>query len=83
MMPAHIIWLVAFAAIIVGLGLAVAWLWSSIFPPPDKPVVQKFNDMNEGYRPFFPTNPPVRATLGVDRLAGESALAEVMLTAVK
>ncbi len=45
--------------------------------------VQKFNDMNEGYRPFFPTNPPVRATLGVDRLAGESALAEVMLTAVK
>jgi len=45
--------------------------------------VQKFNDMNEGYRPFFPTDPPVRATLGVGRLAGESALAEIMVTAVK
>jgi 2-iminobutanoate/2-iminopropanoate deaminase len=45
--------------------------------------VAKFNDMNEGYRPFFPTDPPVRATLGVTRLAGENALAEIMLTAVK
>jgi 2-iminobutanoate/2-iminopropanoate deaminase len=45
--------------------------------------VQKFNDMNDGYRPVFPTDPPVRATLGVGRLAGGSALAEVMVTAVK
>jgi len=45
--------------------------------------VAKFSDMNEGYRPFFPTDPPVRATLGVTRLAGESALVEIMLTAVK
>jgi 2-iminobutanoate/2-iminopropanoate deaminase len=45
--------------------------------------IQKFNDMNEGYRPFFPTNPPVRATVGVGRLANENALAEIMLTAVK
>jgi 2-iminobutanoate/2-iminopropanoate deaminase len=45
--------------------------------------VQKFTDMNDGYRPFFSTDPPVRATLGVGRLAGESALVEVMLTAVK
>jgi 2-iminobutanoate/2-iminopropanoate deaminase len=45
--------------------------------------VQKFNDMNDGYRPVFPTDPPVRATLGVTRLAGESALVEVMVTAVK
>src|SRR5436190_2664029 len=26
--------------------------------------VQKFNDMNDGYRPFFQTDAPVRATLG-------------------
>jgi 2-iminobutanoate/2-iminopropanoate deaminase len=45
--------------------------------------VQKFNDMNDGYRPIFPTDPPVRATLGVTRLAGESALVEIMVTAVK
>jgi 2-iminobutanoate/2-iminopropanoate deaminase len=45
--------------------------------------VQKFNDMNDGYRPVFPADPPVRATLGVTRLAGESALVEVMVTAVK
>jgi 2-iminobutanoate/2-iminopropanoate deaminase len=45
--------------------------------------IQKFNDMNEGYRPFFPANPPVRATVGVGRLANENALAEIMLTAVK
>ena len=45
--------------------------------------VQKFNDMNEAYRPFFQTDPPVRATLGVTRLASEPALAEIMLTAVK
>ncbi len=45
--------------------------------------VQKFNDMNEGYRPFFTTDPPVRATVGVRRLANENALAEIMLTAVK
>ena len=45
--------------------------------------VQKFNDMNDGYRPFFATDPPVRATLGVTRLAGRTALAEIMVTAVK
>ena len=45
--------------------------------------VQKFNDMNEAYRPFFQTDPPVRATIGVGRLAGASALAEIMVTAVK
>ncbi len=45
--------------------------------------VQKFNDMNDGYRPFFASDPPVRATLGVRRLAGESALVEIMVTAVK
>ena len=45
--------------------------------------VQKFNEMNEGYRPFFPVNPPVRATVGVGRLANENALVEIMLTAVK
>jgi enamine deaminase RidA (YjgF/YER057c/UK114 family) len=45
--------------------------------------VQKFNDMNDGYRSFFTADPPVRATLGVSRLAGESALVEVMVTAVK
>ncbi len=45
--------------------------------------VQKFNDMNEGYRPFFTTDPPVRATVGVRRLANENALAEIMLTAVR
>jgi 2-iminobutanoate/2-iminopropanoate deaminase len=45
--------------------------------------VQKFNDMNEGYRPMFQGDLPVRATLGVRRLAGETALVEVMVTAVK
>jgi 2-iminobutanoate/2-iminopropanoate deaminase len=45
--------------------------------------VQKFNEMNDGYRPFFPTDPPVRATLGVGRLAGATAVAEIMVTAVK
>ena len=45
--------------------------------------VAKFNEMNEGYRPFFPTDPPVRATVGVDRLADTAALVEIMLTAVK
>ena len=33
--------------------------------------------------PVFPTDPPVRATLGVGRLAGATALAEIMITAVK
>jgi 2-iminobutanoate/2-iminopropanoate deaminase len=45
--------------------------------------VAKFNDMNDGYRPMFRTDPPVRATLGVGRLAGETALVEIMVTAVK
>ena len=45
--------------------------------------VAKFNDMNEGYRPFFPTDPPVRATVGVDRFANTAVLMEIVLTAVK
>lgn len=45
--------------------------------------VAKFNDMNEGYRPFFPTDPPVRATVGVDRFANTAVLMEVVLTAVR
>jgi 2-iminobutanoate/2-iminopropanoate deaminase len=45
--------------------------------------VARFNEMNDGYRPFFATDAPVRATLGVGRLAGASALAEIMVTAVK
>src|SRR5204863_3639766 len=45
--------------------------------------VQKFNDMNDGYRPAFPTDPPVRATIGIGRLAGQNALVEIMVTAVK
>jgi 2-iminobutanoate/2-iminopropanoate deaminase len=45
--------------------------------------VQKFNEMNDGYRPVFQTDAPVRATLGITRLAGEGALVEIMVTAVK
>jgi 2-iminobutanoate/2-iminopropanoate deaminase len=45
--------------------------------------VAKFNDMNEGYRPFFATDPPVRATVGVDRFANTAVLMEIVLTAVK
>ena len=45
--------------------------------------IKKFADMNDGYRPFFPSDPPVRATLGVRRLANENALVEAMVTAVK
>ena len=45
--------------------------------------VTKFNDMNEGYRPVFPTEPPVRATVGIGRLAGQGAIVEIMVTAVK
>ena len=45
--------------------------------------VTKFNDMNDGYRPVFPTDPPVRATVGIGRLAGQSAIVEIMVTAVK
>ena len=45
--------------------------------------VKKFGDMNEGYRPVFASDPPVRASLGVRRLANEDALVEAMVTAVK
>lgn len=45
--------------------------------------VKKFADMNDGYRPIFPNDPPVRATLGVRRLANADALVEAMVTAVK
>jgi 2-iminobutanoate/2-iminopropanoate deaminase len=45
--------------------------------------VKKFNDMNEGYRPVFPTDPPVRATVGVDRVNNINALAEIQLMAHK
>ena len=49
----------------------------------DMTDIAKFGEMNEGYRPFFPTDPPVRATVGVGRLAGATALVEIMVTAVK
>jgi 2-iminobutanoate/2-iminopropanoate deaminase len=45
--------------------------------------VQRFNEMNEGYRPTFPSDPPVRATIGIPALAGREALVEVAFTAVK
>jgi 2-iminobutanoate/2-iminopropanoate deaminase len=45
--------------------------------------IAKFNDMNDGYRPVFPTDAPVRATVGISRLAGAGALVEIMVTAVK
>jgi len=45
--------------------------------------VTKFNDMNDGYRPFFPTDAPVRATVGIGRLGGPAAIVEIMVTAVK
>ncbi len=45
--------------------------------------VTKFNEMNDGYRPFFPADPPVRATVGVDRFANTAVLMEIVLTAVK
>lgn len=45
--------------------------------------VTKFNDMNESYRPVFPTDPPTRATVGVHRFSNANALVEIMLTAVK
>jgi 2-iminobutanoate/2-iminopropanoate deaminase len=45
--------------------------------------VQKFNEMNDGYRPVFPTDAPTRTTFGVSKLAGGNALVEIMVTAVK
>jgi len=45
--------------------------------------VQKFNDMNDGYRPFFQTDPPVRATVGIGKLASQNALVEIMVTAAR
>jgi 2-iminobutanoate/2-iminopropanoate deaminase len=45
--------------------------------------VAQFGDMNEGYQPVFPSDPPVRATVGVGALASASALVEIGLTAVK
>jgi hypothetical protein len=36
-----------------------------------------------GNRPVFPTDPPVRATLGGRRLANADALIEAMVMAVK
>jgi enamine deaminase RidA (YjgF/YER057c/UK114 family) len=45
--------------------------------------VAQFADLNAGYQPVFPTDPPVRATVGVGALAGGAALIEVGLTAVK
>jgi enamine deaminase RidA (YjgF/YER057c/UK114 family) len=46
-------------------------------------AVAKFNDMNEGYRPTFPADPPVRATIGVPALVRPTVLVEIALTAVK
>jgi 2-iminobutanoate/2-iminopropanoate deaminase len=45
--------------------------------------VERFNEMNEAYRPVFPTDPPVRATVGVGKLANQNALVEIMVTAAK
>jgi 2-iminobutanoate/2-iminopropanoate deaminase len=45
--------------------------------------VARFNEMNDGYRPFFPTDPPARATVGADRFASLAVLMEITLTAVK
>ena len=45
--------------------------------------IRKFGEMNEAYRAIFPTDPPVRATLGVRRLANADALIEAMVMAVK
>jgi 2-iminobutanoate/2-iminopropanoate deaminase len=45
--------------------------------------VAKFGEMNDGYRPVFPTDPPVRATMGVERFSNANALVEIMLTAVR
>ncbi len=45
--------------------------------------VSGFGEMNGDYRPRFETDPPVRATVGVDRLANPNALVEIMLMAVK
>jgi 2-iminobutanoate/2-iminopropanoate deaminase len=45
--------------------------------------VAQFNDMNEGYRPAFPSDPPVRSTMGVGGLVGNNALVEIALVAVK
>ena len=45
--------------------------------------VQKFNAMNDGYRPVFPLDPPARATVGVGRLASPTALVEITVLAAK
>ena len=45
--------------------------------------VSRFADMNEGYRPVFPTDPPVRATIGIPALASRDAIVEIALTAAK
>jgi 2-iminobutanoate/2-iminopropanoate deaminase len=45
--------------------------------------VAHFNDMNEAYRPVFPTDPPVRSTMGTGALVGGDALIEIALAAVK
>jgi enamine deaminase RidA (YjgF/YER057c/UK114 family) len=45
--------------------------------------VSQFNDMNAGYRPVFPTDPPVRSTIGVGALVSPNALVEIALTAEK
>ncbi len=45
--------------------------------------VKKFNDMNEGYRPVFATDAPVRSTIGVGHLVGNDVLVEIAVTAVK
>jgi 2-iminobutanoate/2-iminopropanoate deaminase len=45
--------------------------------------VSKFNAMNDGYRPFFQTDAPVRATVGIPSLAGQSAIVEIAVAAVK
>ncbi len=45
--------------------------------------VQKYGEMNDGYRTMFGGDMPARLTVGVGRLANASALTEIMVTAAK
>jgi reactive intermediate/imine deaminase len=45
--------------------------------------IKKFGDMNAGYSPVFPSDAPVRSTIGVGKLVGDNTLVEIAVTAVK
>jgi aminoacrylate peracid reductase len=45
--------------------------------------VSKLDQMNEAYRPVFPTDAPTRATVGVNRFANINVLIEITLMAAK